>query len=157
MKAFAILVLLAASVAGSAAAQPNTACPLRAGVQAVAFPRGAPPGLVTAVNRDLSPYAMPGGRFEAGDAIGPGPRLPSRRLVFVRRLGQRYVVAYEQGGIAHFWRANGYQVSADGRSATRTGQTNASGRDLCGPVEQLLRGRGAAAGGGSGGKRLAGG
>jgi hypothetical protein len=138
---FAIALLGGLTLAGAAGALPNTACRLTPGEQMVAFPRGAPPALVAAVNRDLSPYAMPGGAFNATDVVGPGSPPVMRRLVWVRRLGARFVVAYEQGGIAYFWKANAYQLSSDGRSVAPMGGAIAAGNDLCGPVERLLRSR----------------
>lgn len=142
--------VLAVLAAAPALADPVTACRLTAGEQQVAFPSRAPPALVAAVNRDLGRYAFPGQPFSCCDAVGPNPP-PFKRLIWVRSLGSRWVVAYEQGGIAHLWQARAYQVR--GGTATPAGETRAEGGDFCGPVERLLRGASAPApGGGKGGK-----
>lgn len=49
------------------------------------------------------PMAERGARWEVGDAIGPGPRLPSARFVSARQTGCTLEIRYEHGGIAHTW------------------------------------------------------
>ena len=53
----------------------------------------------------LGAMAERGGRWEPGDALGPGPRLPSRRFISARQSGCTLAVRYEQGGIAHYQRS----------------------------------------------------
>jgi hypothetical protein len=91
-------------------------------------------------DREFSPYALPGQRWEMGDAIVSERRLPSRRVMFARRLGDRWVIAFEDGGEALVRRAAAYRVSADGRAAVRTALEYAGPRP-CATVERLLRGR----------------
>jgi len=70
---------------------------IRGAVDAV-YPTAVPSALVARLQRDLSPFALPGERFDASDIRITGI---SRRLIWIRHLGSRWVVAWESGGIGY--------------------------------------------------------
>lgn len=98
MKIQATLLIALAALAPSQA-QATQGC---IGRQVVAFDRLA--RLPAGARAALGAMAERGGRWEPGDALGPGPQLPSRRFISARQSGCTLVVRYEQGGIAHYQR-----------------------------------------------------
>ena len=57
--------------------------------------------------------ADPGGEFNAGDAISPGDKRPSRRLL-VAGLSEKYcLIHYERGGVAHVWVIALFKLAGD--------------------------------------------
>jgi hypothetical protein len=57
-----------------------------------------PSGAVAALG---FPIAERGARWNASDAVGPGPLLPFARFISARGGGCTLVIRYEHGGIAH--------------------------------------------------------
>jgi hypothetical protein len=134
--ALAALPLLALGGPGHTIPPAARCAPMR-GVVAIAFPSAAPPGLVRAFNAEFRPYALPGGRFNIGD-LRRG-NLPNRRLVWARRAGSRYVVAFEQGGYAPTLRAVAYDMGRGGRMQRADEVRTAMSGGFCGAVAGLLR------------------
>jgi hypothetical protein len=57
--------------------------------------------------------ANPGQEYQATDAVNPKKRkLPSRRLIFAGRYGDKWFIHYERGGIGHYYAV--VLLSADG-------------------------------------------
>jgi hypothetical protein len=60
-----------------------------------------PPGAQTALGFAIAERGAP---WQAGDAVGTGPMLPTARFVAAHQAGCRLTLRYEQGGIAHSYR-----------------------------------------------------
>lgn len=95
-----LVTLLAASLlASSASADTATARPrcstVPAGV-AVADPAKLPPAIVTTLHRELGEFALPDEPFNPTDVVELG--VENRRILFVWRKAERWVVASERGG-----------------------------------------------------------
>ena len=97
MKRLAFLLPALAVLAPVAQAKPGCI-----GRHVVAYDRLA--RLPAGARATLGVMAERGGRWEPGDALGPGPQRPSRRFISARQSGCTLVVRYEQGGIAHYER-----------------------------------------------------
>lgn len=99
MRAALAACALAAAWPMPAAAKGGAACAVHG---AWTFPRLAtlPRGALAALGFAMAERGAP---FEAGDAIGPGPRLPSARFVAASQRDCTLVIRYEQGGIAHIF------------------------------------------------------
>lgn len=98
------------------------------------------------VRKALGHMANPGGRWNAGDAIGPGEeRFPFRRLIAGGDIGGgRWLVIWEQGGFAHFENVEVYEV-VRGRGPPRAhkliSETGGQAYELCRRVAAKLRSR----------------
>jgi hypothetical protein len=100
MRRYAWLALLAflalPAAPAPAAAKSGTACPHFA--RNYARLADLPPGAAAALG---FPIAERGGRWNVGDAVGPGPLLPFARFISAEGGGCTLNVRYEYGGIAH--------------------------------------------------------
>ncbi len=85
--------------ASAAAADVIPPCPAPAGVTAATLDGGAPAALLKAIQTQYGPMAKPGQGFNATDVVTPGE--PGRRFILLWGKGSRWVLAYEQGGIAY--------------------------------------------------------
>ena len=56
----------------------------------------------------------PGGPFQATDTVEEGSKIPSRRMSFAGCNASLCVLAYERGGIAHFWQVLAFVPGKDG-------------------------------------------
>lgn len=99
MRPIAALLLLAPFplAATPATAQGSSAC-ARSGVHTYARLADLPAEARAAL---ALPMAERGARWQVGDVIMPGPRLPAMRFVAARRTGCLLAIRYERGGIAH--------------------------------------------------------
>jgi hypothetical protein len=75
-----------------------------------------PPGAVAALG---FPIAERGGRWNVGDAVGPGPLLPFARFIAAEGGGCTLNVRYEYGGIAHGFATAVLQRSGHGWTLLR--------------------------------------
>lgn len=90
------------------------------------------------IRKQLGAIAEIDGRWNAGDAIGPGEaRNPFRHLIAAGDMGQgRWLVIWEQGGIALSTNVEVFKLSAGaGGRVTATRLVSVQG----GPVEPLCR------------------
>jgi hypothetical protein len=94
----------------------------------------APPALVKAVRDQVGPMAGPGQPFNATDVVTPGE--PGRRFILLWGLGSRWVVAYEQGGIAYYDEAVAFRFS--GATATKVGDKQAEPPTICAAARALI-------------------
>jgi hypothetical protein len=87
-------------------------CPVPPGGQVASFPKDLPASILNDFHTHVPKLAGAGQRFNATDVVTVDR--PSRRLIFVRHLGPRWVIAYEHGGFAYHDHIVAYQISADG-------------------------------------------
>ena len=131
------LLLAAASLAPPLGAHADVIPPCRApaGVVSATLTDGhAPAVLVKALRDQLGPMAGPGRPFNATDVVTPGE--PGRRFILLWGLGPRWVVAYEQGGIAYYDEAVAFQFS--GARATKVGAKQAEPPTICAAAHALI-------------------
>lgn len=62
------------------------------------------------IRTKIGEMAEPGAPWEATDSIGPGERLPGRRLLRAGYRGDTWFVWWELGGIAHIWQAAAFRI-----------------------------------------------
>ena len=105
--------LAALCLAGPAAGEDMPRCPLVPPVEEVDAVK-LPDVLRGALARDVGPMALPGAPFDATDEVKTGI---SRRLIFVRKQGTRWVVAYEEGGRSYHDVILSYEIGYDGSIA----------------------------------------
>lgn len=105
--------LSVAALAGPAMAQDLPRCPLLPPVEEVEV-QHIPLPLRAAIGRDAGDLALPGSPFDAGADAKIGI---SRRLIWVRKQGTRWVIAYEQGGADYHDVVLSYEVGYDGSVA----------------------------------------
>ncbi|MBX7247660.1 MAG: hypothetical protein K1X35_01265 [Caulobacteraceae bacterium] len=89
--------------------------------------------LPRAVRARLGAMAERNGRWNAGDALGPGDeRYPFQHYLAGGHLGgDRWVVIYEKGGFAHFWTVAAFRLApAPGGGRTAVEIAAASGAPL---------------------------
>lgn len=135
MRVVLTILCLAAALAAPAVAgaKPAVVCP-----QIHRTPITRLAQLPPSIRKTLGAIAEPNGRWNAGDAIGPGDeRYPFRHLIAAGDMGQgRWLVIWEQGGIALFRNVEVYELVArpGGRPGARV-IASAQG----GPVEPLCR------------------
>jgi hypothetical protein len=98
MRIALVAILLALAAAAPMPAAAKGVCRVNG---AWSFPRLAnlPRGALAALGFAMAERGAP---FEASDAIGPGPPLPSARFIAATQRDCTLVIRYEQGGIAHF-------------------------------------------------------
>jgi len=131
------LLLAAAGLATPFAARGATIppCPRPAGVVSATLTDGrAPATLVKALRDQLGPIAGPGRPFNATDVVTPGD--VGRRFILLWGLGSRWLIAYEQGGIAYYNEAVAFQVS--GATVTRVGDKQAEPPTICAAAHALI-------------------
>jgi hypothetical protein len=127
------LVAVIAPLAAHAAVIPP--CPPPAGVVSTTLSDvHAPPALMKALRGQLGPMAGPGQPFNATDVVTPGD--VGRRFILLWGLGSRWVIAYEQGGIAYYNEAVAFQVS--GTVVTKLADKQAEPPTLCAAVHALI-------------------
>jgi hypothetical protein len=98
--------------AGRAAAADVPRCLTLPPVEDVA-PTELPPILRGALARDIGIYALPGADFDADEVVRTGVR---RRLLWARKRGTRWVVAFEHGGRNYDNPYVVYEMGLDGSS-----------------------------------------
>ncbi len=137
MKAMTIaLMSMAVAASGCAqAASPVPPCAAPAGVVVVP-PEELPPALGRALHEKLGNIALPGGPFTAGDV---GPTGQNHRYIFVWRVGTRWIVAIEQGGIAYSDPIFVYELSKDGKTASLVKTRVAIPQTVCSIATQLAQ------------------
>ena len=76
-------------------------------------PADMPLILRAALARDIGTYALPGADFDSTDVVRTGIH---RRLLWVRKRGTRWVVAFERGGRSYDNPLVVYELGLDGQS-----------------------------------------
>ena len=89
----------------------QAACPVPPGAVQVALPSGLPAALSKALPGDI---ALPGEPFDTTDVYVKGHK--HRRYIFVWNIGNRWIVATEQGGIALRAEIFTYDLGKDGKT-----------------------------------------
>lgn len=115
------------------AAKPDAVCPQ---IQRTPVTRLAQ--LPPSIRKTLGAMAEINGRWNVGDAIGPGDtHLPFRHLMAAGDMGRgRWLVIWEQGGIAHFTNVEVFKLApGPGGRPAATRVVSVQG----GPVEPLCR------------------
>ncbi len=79
--------------------------------------------------------ALPGEPFNATDVYVKGQ--PNRRYFFVWNIGNRWIVATEQGGIALRSAIFVYDLGKDGKTAAVIDKRNGFLNDVCGAATKL--------------------
>jgi hypothetical protein len=113
-------------------------CPLAQGVEERPFGDGVPSVLRDALADKIGTFARPGEPFDSTDIVMTGQ---SRRLIFVRVHGTRWVIATEHGGRGYNDPVFAYDVDADGSSAKLVGEQTAMPGTLCATASKLLESR----------------
>lgn len=90
----------------------QAACPVPPGAVQVALPSGLPSPLRAALPGDI---ALPGEPFDSTDVYVKGHK--HRRYIFVWNIGNRWIAATEQGGIALRAAIFTYDLGKDGKTA----------------------------------------
>ena len=130
----AIAGAMALGVASAAAADAIPPCPVPAGVTAATLDGGAPPALLKALQARFGGMAKPGQPFNATDVVTPGE--PGSRFILLWGEGSRWVLAYEQGGIAY---NNQLVVFGVAGSSVVTGETRVAEPDtVCAAARALI-------------------
>jgi len=106
-------------------------CPVPPGAVKVALPSGLPPTLRKAMGN----IALPGEPFNAIDVYVKGQ--PNRRYFFVWNIGNRWIVATEQGGIALRSAIFVYDLGKDGKTATVIDKSIGFLNDVCGAATKV--------------------
>jgi hypothetical protein len=127
--ASAALAMAATAIPVQAAAIQE--CPVPPGAMKVALPSGLPPALSDKVGN----IALPGQPFNAIDVYVKG--LPNRRYLYVWNIGNRWVAAMEQGGIALRAKVVVYDLSQDGKTATLIDNRMTSPGSVCAVATQM--------------------
>lgn len=89
MRNLYLSIVVLTAIAAPAAAQTIPACPLATGVKDVSYAQA--PDLLKQVFSKNRKVSAPGGSFDAA-------KEDNQRVIWVRNRGNRWVVAYEQGG-----------------------------------------------------------
>lgn len=110
-------------------------CSPPTGATEVAYETDVPPGLRTALARDVGDIVLAGAPFDATDVVVTGRH---RRLIFVWHRGSRWIVATERGGRGYSAPVFAYDVSPDGSAATPVARRIAFPSTVCATALALL-------------------
>ena|ERR1700722_5321556 len=133
--------LLAAAIlvsASLAVAVSTKDCPLPAGAQEAAYPDDIPQSVLQEFRVHVPKIAGIGERFSATDVVTAN--LPSRRLIFVRHLGPKWVIAYEHGGRGYHEHVIAYLLDAANGDANLTFNIVALPETVCRAASSWLTG-----------------
>ena len=126
-----LIALAMIAIGQSAQAVASSDCPAPPGAVQIDLPSGLPPAL-----RDrMGDIALPGQPFNAIDVYIKGE--PNRRYIFVWKIGVKWIVAIEQGGIALRSAVFVYNVGDDGKTATLIDRRIGFPTDACGAATKL--------------------
>jgi 2',3'-cyclic-nucleotide 2'-phosphodiesterase (5'-nucleotidase family) len=106
-------------------------CPVRPGAVKVALPSELPP----AVSQAVGNIALPGEPFDTIDVFVKGHK--HSRYIFVWKLGNRWIVATEQGGIALRAAVSVYELRKEGKSAVRIAEQITFPESVCAAANAL--------------------
>jgi len=106
-------VSAALALAGAAEAEDIPPCPLLPPVEEIETGK-LPVALVASLSRDVGPIVLPGKPFDASAEAKVGV---NHRLIWVRKQGTRWVVAYEEGGASYHDVVISYEIGYDGSIA----------------------------------------
>lgn len=98
-------------------------------------PADVPAILRVTLGHDIGAYALPGQPYDATDVVSVGV---NRRLIWVRRRGTRWVVAFEQGGRAYHDTVLSYEVGYDNSSIAGIRAEVAFPATVCQMTERAL-------------------
>ena len=68
-----------------------------------AIPANVKQGFAEITQQPFFTMANPGREYQATDVVNRKRRLPSRRLIFAGRYGDKWFIHYERGGIGHYF------------------------------------------------------
>ena len=131
------ICIISGALAVAASARPaEAACPLPPGAVKVALPSGLPPPLRHASPDDI---ALPGEPFDSTDVYVKGHK--HRRYIFVWSIGNRWIVAVEQGGIALRAGIFTYDLGKDDKTAVRIEESITFPESVCAAATKLVEKR----------------
>ncbi|MGY3451594.1 hypothetical protein ACVILH_003936 [Bradyrhizobium sp. USDA 4353] len=110
-------------------------CPSPAGVPAFRRFDDVPPELVRALTQRVGEIVPVGAWFDATDVVLTGK---FRRLIFIWRRNNRWVVATEHGGFVYNNPIFAFQIEGDGREAVFVREEIAEPRTICSAASSLL-------------------
>jgi hypothetical protein len=131
-----VLIAALAALNSGAKADDIPPCKLPKGVTLVPLLSDAPSALQAAVAKDVGELAPPSENFDATDVVVTGK---PRRLIFIWRFGQRWIVATELGGITYSNPIFAYDLDPGRHSAAPVGTRSAIPATVCTTAESLLR------------------
>ena len=126
-------VLFKSAYAASAQAAATEECPVPPGAVKVALPSGLPPAL----RKAMGDIALPGELFDPIDIVVKGHK--SSRYIFVWNIGNRWIVATEQGGIALRAGVFIYDLGKDGKTAAPIERNFTFPDSVCAAATRLAR------------------
>jgi hypothetical protein len=112
---------------------PSCAAPLGATIRS--FPNEIPQALLKALNDKLGDVASPGQPFDATDVVVVGR---NRRVIFVWKRGQRWVVATEHGGRGYNDPVLAFNLTSDGLNPSFVAVKTTFPESLCSTATELL-------------------
>jgi len=131
-----ICIISGALAVAASARTAEAACPVPPGAVKVALPSGLPPPLLHALPDDI---ALPGGPFDSTDVFVKGHK--HRRYIFVWNIGDRWIVAVEQGGIALRAGIYTYDLGKDDKTAVRIDESITFPESVCAAATKLVEKR----------------
>jgi hypothetical protein len=111
-------------------------CPDVAGIETARYPDGVPPAVVDDFTARFNPFVLPGENFDAGGLVMTHV---SRRLIWVKHLNQRWVVAYEQGGRSYSDHVLLYKAAMNELTALPQVDREVAPDRVCGIADGLLQ------------------
>ena len=129
-------VLAVAVFTGPAEAAAISNCPAPPGAVRITLPSGLPPPLRKALPDDI---ALPGEPFDSTDVYVKGHK--HRRYMFVWNIGNRWIVAMEQGGIALRAEIFTYNLGKDDKTAVRIEESITFPESVCAAATELVEKR----------------
>jgi hypothetical protein len=134
------ICIISGALAVAASARPAEAasiseCPAPPGAVKVALPSGLPPALRGAMGN----IALPGEPFDSTDIYVKGHKY--RRYIFVWNIGNRWIVAVEQGGIAVRAGISTYNLGKDDKTAVLIEQRITFPETVCAAATKLVEKR----------------
>jgi hypothetical protein len=127
-------MLLALSPMAHADTIPSCSAPT--GVTTVDLPSGIAPAVLKALHDKIGDIALPGQPFDATDTETTGK---SRRFIFVWHTGSKWIVATEHGGRGYSDPIFLYNLSDDGKTASRVGTRLAFHNGICADAVSLSK------------------
>jgi hypothetical protein len=114
----------------------QSACPVPPGAVQVALPSGLPAALSKALPGDI---ALPAEPFDTTDVYVKGHK--HRRYIFVWNIGNRWIVATEQGGIALRAAIFTYDLGKDDKTAALIDKRFTFPSSVCAAATKLVESR----------------
>ena len=143
-RAAATIACLLLSAGGAIASEePGSAdftCKLSHAATMVDSLRALPPAVARALHAKVGDMAERGGAFNPTDVVSPEEHAAGRRFIRAAHAGGKWIVWYEQGGIAYFKAIVVFEAEAKGAlfaSGEYQGNWNAN---MCADTDKILDG-----------------